>query len=124
MWDQQRAEGALPDEAAKREFRKSIPGVGPDTPGLPERQPQELIDACVAEAYPPGAAGVGGPGRRGAGGGASLVDIFVDDGHGYIRPGLLAWSTGSVTPFLGDWLLRKIFRDDAQREALPEVLRR
>ncbi|MGN9779419.1 DUF6308 family protein [Micromonospora sp. H33] len=78
---------------------------------MPERQRQELIDAFAAEAYPPGAAGAGGP----AGGDVerevarSLADIFVDYCHGYIRPGLLAWSPGWVALFLGDWLPRKTF---------------
>ena len=54
----------------------------------------------------------------------SLADIFVDYGHGYITPGLLAWSPGWVAVFLGDWQPRKTFLDDAQREVLPEALRR
>ncbi|MCW3844891.1 hypothetical protein ONA70_32935, partial [Micromonospora yasonensis] len=54
----------------------------------------------------------------------SLADIFVDYGRGYITPGLLAWSPGWVALFLGDWLPRKAFLDDAQREVLPEAFRR
>jgi len=98
----------------------------PDTTELPERQRQELIDAFAAEAYPPGAAGTGGPAGDDVEREAvrSLADIFVDYGHGYIRPGLLAWSPGWVALFLGDWLPRKTFLDDAQRVALPEALRR
>ncbi|MEH1017673.1 hypothetical protein V6U90_31940 [Micromonospora sp. CPCC 206060] len=52
----------------------------PDAPELPEQQRQELIDTFLAEAYPPGAAGAGGP----AGGHVdrevvrSLADVLVD----------------------------------------------
>ncbi|MFC7550721.1 hypothetical protein [Plantactinospora sp. GCM10030261] len=98
----------------------------PDAPELPEQQRQELIYAFVAEAYPPGAAGADVPGDGDVDPEVvrSLAHIFVDYGHGYITPGLLSWSPGSVALFLGDWLPRKTLLDDAQREVLPEALRR
>ncbi|WBB80270.1 hypothetical protein O7606_02510 [Micromonospora sp. WMMD882] len=98
----------------------------PDVPGLPERQRRELIDTFLAQAYPLGAAGAGGPGEGDVDREVvrSVADVFVDYGHGYITAGLLAWSPGWVAAFLGDWLPRKTILDEAQREALPEVLRR
>jgi hypothetical protein len=98
----------------------------PDALELPERRRQELIDAFLAEAYPPDAAGAGMPAEGDVDRDLvrSLADIFIDYGHGYITPGQLAWSPGWVALFLGDWLPRKTFLDDAQREVLPEALRR
>lgn len=105
--------------------REFLPDL-PDAPELPEQQRQELIDAFVAEAYPSGGVGADVPGDGDVDPEVvrSLADIFVDYGHGYITPGLMAWSPGWVALFLGDWLPRKTFLDDAQREALPEALRR
>ena len=85
----------------------------PDAPELPDEQRQELLDAFLAEEYPDGAAEAV----------RELADLFIDYGHGYINPGVLAWSPAWVGLFLTDWLPRKAFLDDAQRDALPEALR-
>jgi len=54
---------------------------------------------------------------------ASLADLFLDFGEGYIEAGPLAWSPGHVSALLIDWLPRKASLDADQRRDLPDVLR-
>jgi hypothetical protein len=86
----------------------------PDTPDLPDEQRQQLLDAFLTDQYPDGAAEAV----------RELADLFIDYGHGYITPGVLAWSPAWVELFLTDWLPRKAFLDDDQRAALPQALHR
>ena len=86
----------------------------PDAPDLPDEQRQELLDAFLADQYP----------DRAAAAVRELADLFIDYGDGYLTRGVLAWSPAWVQLFLTDWLPRKAFLDDAQRDALAETLRR
>ncbi len=52
-----------------------------------------------------------------------VSDVIVDYGEGYITAGPLAWSPAEVAVFLNDWLPRKVFLEEADRAALPSVLR-
>lgn len=54
----------------------------------------------------------------------SLAGLFLDFGDGYLHDRPLGWSPDTVALFLTDWLPRKAVLDGAERQALPEVLRR
>ncbi|WP_433381517.1 hypothetical protein ACQPZX_17245 [Actinoplanes sp. CA-142083] len=70
------------------------------------------------------AAGAGAGGEPGDDVAASLADLFLDYGDGYLHDHPLGWSPMAVALFLTDWLPRKVVLDAGQRAALPETLRR
>jgi hypothetical protein len=79
---------------------------------LPETQIRRLVDDFTAGTGPDNAAT------------RSLAELFLSYGEDYIRSGPLAWSPDQVMLFLTDWLPRKGVLDAAQRQALPDTLRR
>lgn len=54
---------------------------------------------------------------------ASLGDLFIDFGEGYIDAHPLAWSPDHVETFLVGWLARKAALSPEQVEVLPDVLK-
>lgn len=96
----------------------------PEQRELSDEQRRELIDAFLADAYPPGPAAESMTGGVDIDVVESLAELFCDYGEGYIGRGPLAWSPDWVGLFLTDWLPRKTFLDPDQRAALPEALRR
>jgi hypothetical protein len=90
----------------------------PDVEPLPEDQREELIEAFMKGAGLPDAA------VPDADVAASLADVFLDYGDGYLHDRPLGWSPTAVMLLLADWLPRKVTLDREQRAALPEVLRR
>ncbi|WP_285774568.1 hypothetical protein [Microtetraspora sp. NBRC 13810] len=91
----------------------------PYLPGWPDWNPsdddarQALIGEFVAVSGLPGDEAT-----------RSLAELFLDYGDERIGPGPLAWSPGRVALFLGDYLPGRGPLDAAQRERLPEALRR
>ncbi|MFI5896342.1 hypothetical protein ACIA5D_40210 [Actinoplanes sp. NPDC051513] len=104
----------------------------PDFEPLPPAERQSLIAAFVAGDPAPGDPAPGDPASGDPAGGAeagddvtaSLADLFLDYGDGYLHDRPLGWSPAAVMLFLTDWLPRKAFLDAEQRASLPGTLRR
>lgn len=86
-------------------------GDRPEQPPTPPPEREQLLAAFVAEAALPDGAQA-----------AALVPLFLDFGDAALRDRPLGWSPMAVMVFLADALPRAARLDEAQREALPDVL--